>query len=259
MSLRYSDYLKIHELLSLQQPKGQSHDEWLFIITHQVYELWFTQFLREGEHLAKIFKEGTGYLALDTLKRMLKIVKITVSQTDILETLSFKSFNSFRDILESSSGLQSYQFREVEAFLGWKNTRLYQALSPKEREYVEKRLEQPSLWDCFCDYARKNGADIPQSKRNDGEALAYVPNKDLQRGLLELVNREPAIGLITELLIDLDEGFQEWRYRHIKMVERTIGDSEGTGGSSGLNYLKKSLYKQAFPDLWQMRNIEEYG
>ncbi len=214
----YVNYLKVDELLSLQQPlsDGPEHDELLFIIIHQTYELWFKQLLHELSRLRLLLREAKLHPALGTLKRVRTIMKTLVSQVDILETMTPLEFNSFRARLEASSGFQSYQFREFE-----------------------RVFARPGIWDDVVEFLRVNS---PNDAALEVESILLTTYRD-----------RPDLSLLLEGLVDLDEGIQEWRYRHVKMVERTIGSKQGTGGSSGADYLKSTLFKPAFPELWAIR------
>ncbi len=255
-ALTYADYLAVEELLALQKPKSQpvEHDEMLFIVIHQAYELWFKQILWEFDYLTAALREQRTFDAMATLKRVLTILKVLVHQIDILETMTPVSFSSFRTRLESASGFQSAQFRETEMVLGAKNPR---ALTPFEGSAAEprlrQRLQQPSLWAEFLRYLQQRGFSLPQSALERPTDESTVPDSGVQDVLLKIYQSEPDLRDLCERLVDLDEGIQEWRYRHVKMVERTIGDQKGTGGSSGVDYLKRTLFQPVFPDLWQIR------
>lgn len=251
MSITYNSYLKINQLLALQQEQsyGPEHDELLFIITHQVYELWFKQILHEVDHLCVLFNQGDRNRALHTLKRLAKILKTLTQQVDVLETLTPLEFNSFREALETASGFQSVQFRELEIALGNKSPE--KKASPKassvEKQRLEHRFQQSSLWDCFTQFIKQNGFQF------DHGVESNQPNPQLQAILINIYRNDPLITEICEAMIDVDEGIQEWRYRHVKMVERTIGTKFGTGGSSGADYLRTTLFKPLWPDLWEIR------
>ena len=216
--LSYVSYLKIDELLALQEPKsnGPEHDELLFIIIHQTYELWFKQILHELDHARRLLREGSMHPALGTLRRVRTIMKTLVGQVDILETMTPLEFNAFRSRLESSSGFQSYQFREFEAVFA-----------------------RPGIWDDVITLLGSHGCLV---------------SADIEESLLSVYRTRPDVSLLLEELVDIDEGLQEWRYRHVKMVERTIGNSRGTGGSSGAGYLKSTLFNPVFPELWAIRS-----
>ena len=256
--LTYDSYLKITELLELQNPlsKPVEHDETLFIVIHQVYELWFKQMLHEGAHVITLFNQDDQPMACATLKRMLTILKTMVSQIDVLETMSPVSFQSFRSFLESSSGFQSGQFREFEFILGHKRRAPlgnYPSDS-RQRRQLEKRLEEPTIWDGFCAWLSIRGIAVPASILDRDVTQPIEPNEELQLELVKIYKTMPQERSVCELLVDLDEGIQEWRYRHVKMVERTIGNMGGTGGSPGAAYLRETLFRSLFPDLWAIRS-----
>ena len=258
MALSYSEYLKIDGLLKLQEPRsdGPEHDEMLFIITHQVYELWFKQIIHEIDYLKLRLEAKETAPALNTFKRILTILKVLVAQLDILETMTPLEFLSFRERLETSSGFQSHQFRVLEYLLGNKSHQTlenFEEGTPLYRE-LDRRFRGRSLWDSFLRYLAKCGRDVPTSALQRDLTTSVDASEDIQT-LLKAVYREDfLVASICERLVDLDEGVQEWRYRHLKMVERTIGNKQGTGGSTGVDYLKGTLFKPLFPDLWVIRN-----
>ena len=244
-SLTYSSYLRLRELLDQQRPLSGEHDELLFITIHQVYELWFKQWLHELRYLREALGAGETPRVLATLKRVLTILKTLVAQVDILETMTPLSFNAFRSRLQASSGFQSWQFRAVEFILGHKRAEVldnYPEASP-ERAELSRLLAEPSIWQAFLEYLRANGVALP----------AGGAGPEVQAALLTVYRSQPFQAQVCERLVDLDEGLQEWRYRHMKMVERTIGVRPGTGGSAGAGYLRETLFKPLFPDLWEIR------
>jgi tryptophan 2,3-dioxygenase len=258
VDITYGRYLKVSELLSLQQPVGTpvEHDEMLFIVIHQVYELWFRQQLHEGDRLCRLLEAGEFGLAGATLARMLKILKTMVAQIDVLETMSPVSFLQFREFLTSASGFQSWQFRAFETMLGHRSARVaerYPAGST-ERGELERRLRQPSIWLSFARGLASTGVPVPASTLARDPALPPAADPAMQAVLLPRFRDLGQIHDLCETLVDLDEGVQEWRYRHVKMVERTIGSKPGTGGSAGVAYLKGTLFQPLFPDLWEMRS-----
>ena len=250
MPVTYASYLKLDELLSLQQPRpGElEHDETLFVIIHQVYELWFKEVLHELDHLQRRLRANDTALAGHTLKRILTILKTLVAQIDVLETITPLNFLSFRDRLESGSGFQSHQFREIEFVLGKKARPSFERYpeGSVSRERVEKRFKEPTLWDAFLAYLAANGYTVPREP--------LTPSPELQRILIDVYRTNHGVSQICERLVDLDEGFMEWRYRHVKMVQRTIGTKAGTGGSAGAEYLMTTINQPAFPDLWAIRS-----
>lgn len=257
MTLTYADYLRIPELLELQSPRsdGPEHDELLFIVIHQVYELWFRQQLHETEFLIERLDADDQISAESTLGRILTILKTMVAQIDVLETMTPVSFLSFRSFLASSSGFQSVQFREWEFLLGHKRARPlenYPEGSP-DRLRLEERLRQPSVWNTVLRFLGRHGVAVPKEATDHPVDQATEACPALQRSLIEMYRSEPRLRGLCELLVDLDEGIQEWRYRHVKMVERTIGFKQGTGGSPGVAYLRETLFRPLFPDLWAIR------
>ena len=257
MPVTYSSYLKLDELLSLQQPlsKGPEHDETLFIVIHQIYELWFKEILHELGYLETLLDRRDTPRALHTLKRVLTILKVVVAQIDVLETMTPLEFLSFRERLESGSGFQSFQFRELEFVLGIKNTQAlarYPAGS-EARLRLERRLGEPTLWDAFLRFLAGKGYPVPPDSLGRDVTATVAPSPALQHLLAEVYRRDPVVSSLCERLVDLDEGIQEWRYRHVKMVQRTIGTKRGTGGSEGAAYLMTTLNQPCFPDLWAIR------
>jgi len=256
MSITYSSYLKLQELLACQEPQsdGPEHDEMLFIVIHQVYELWFKQLLHETDHLVTLLGDDDLPAASATLRRILTILKVQVAQIDILETMTPLHFLSFRSRLESASGFQSPQFRELEFLLGARNRGMlkhHEGTPAFER--LERRLREPSLWDAFVHFLRQRGFDVPVALLQRDVEGPNPDSPELHGVLLEVYREHPGLASLCERLVDLDEGFQEWRYRHVKMVERTIGTKRGTGGSAGAAYLRTTLFRPLFPDLWAIR------
>jgi tryptophan 2,3-dioxygenase len=253
----YAEYLKIDELLALQCPlsEGPEHDEMLFIVIHQVYELWFKELLHELDHLEELLARNDSARARGTLKRILTILKVMVAQLDILETMTPLEFLSFRDRLESGSGFQSYQFRELEFALGRKDPKAlerYPAGSEARRQ-LERRLKSRSLWDSFLHHLSSNGVPVPRADLERDVTRRVESSPALREPLIAMYRSQPALAELCERMVDLDEGIMEWRYRHVKMVQRTIGTRRGTGGSAGADYLLKTLNQPLFPDLWAIR------
>ncbi len=257
MDLTYGDYLKVEELLDLQecQSEGPEHDELLFIIIHQVYELWFKEVLHEGDLLVANLGEGRAASAPHQLKRILKILKTLVAQLDVLETMTPLEFLSFRDFLESASGFQSAQFRELEYLLGLKDPQHLErfAEGSPERRRLEARYGSPSVWATFLAFLASEGYPVPDEVLARDVTAATEASSGVQEVLAEVYRTRPDLTELCESLTDLDEGLQEWRYRHVKMVQRTIGAKVGSGGSLGVEYLQSTLFRPAFPDLWEIR------
>lgn len=254
-ALTYTSYLQVDGLLQLQKPlsDGPEHDELLFIIIHQTYELWFKQLLHEFQAAAKALEAGDSHYALALLGRIRTIMKVCVTQVDILETMTPLQFNAFRGYLSSSSGFQSAQFRKVEAILGRRDSKMAGHLPPDMQREITEITEQNSIWDSFLEYVSHRGFHIPSEILARQKTIAYESNSKVQDALLELHRSDAEAAMVAERLIDIDEGIQEWRYRHVKMVERTIGAKMGTGGSSGVQYLASTLFNPVFKDLWEIR------
>ncbi|KRO47338.1 MAG: tryptophan 2,3-dioxygenase [Acidimicrobiia bacterium BACL6 MAG-120924-bin43] len=256
-AITYTSYLKIEEILQLQQPlsNGPEHDELLFIIIHQSYELWFKSIHHELARAQDVLEEGDTHTALGLLGRVRTILKVLVSQVDILETMTPLQFNSFRDRLEAASGFQSAQFRELEAVFGRRDDGMIDHLPVgDQRDRVGAAMKRRSLWDSVLRYLIARGHHVPDEIINRDMTIEYVANKDVQRAIANAYRSDPETALLLERLVDIDEGLQEWRYRHVKMVERTIGHKIGSGGSSGASYLASTLFKPVFPDLWDVRS-----
>ncbi len=259
-SLTYASYLRVDELLNLQTPKsdgphGPEHDEMLFIVIHQVYELWFKQILYEIDFLSTLLRTNEPARASHVTRRVLAILKTVVAQLDVLETMTPLEFNSFRNFLESASGFQSAQFRELEFAFGYKRETVFHNYEEDSagRRHLEARYKQPGLWDAFLSYLSLNGYPVPDDQLQRDVTQPIVPSSIIQSILIDVYRQNVTVSNICENLVDMDEGFQEWRYRHSKMVERTIGYKAGTGGSSGAGYLASTI-KPFFPDLWTIRS-----
>ena len=256
MSVTYGDYLKTKALLGLQSPLSdpQQHDEMLFIVIHQVYELWFKLLLHEMDRCKQELTSNDLWGAIARFKRLRTVLKTLVEQLDILETMTPLSFLTFRDRLEAASGFQSAQFRAMEFVLGHKRAAMLEHYSePGEQAMLARRLAERSLIDHFYDFLVQRGANVPAAVRQRDVSKSNEPNDVVQTELVKLYKTQPDVSILLELMTDFDEGLQEWRYRHVKMVERTIGNKMGTGGSSGAEYLRKSLFQPVFPDLWAIR------
>ena len=247
--MTYASYLRVEELLSLQVerssgPDGAEHDELLFIVVHQVYELWFKSLRHELLGVQLALEDGDTDRALHLLNRVLKILKTLVAQVDVLETMTPQQFLSFRDRLDSASGFESAGFRALEAMLGARDRGavLGQPEGSAGRRAIEEAQAATSVWESYLGFLVDRGHAVPSD--------AEVPDPRVQEVLIAAYIEDPDAALVAERLVDLDEGIQEWRYRHVKMVERTIGTKLGTGGSTGVEYLRATLFQPVFPDLW---------
>ncbi|MFI5779492.1 tryptophan 2,3-dioxygenase [Nocardia sp. NPDC051570] len=255
-ALNYGAYLALDEVLGAQHPRSAEHDEMLFIVIHQVYELWFKQLLHETAQLQRALEAGDTPHSLHTLRRILTILKVVVAQIDVLETMTPRQFTSFRDRLDAASGFQSAQFRELEAMLGRRDERAY-AHYPSGgagRERIVAAMARPSLYDSFLRYLAAQDYAVPAAALDRDVRVAAEPSPELQQVLHAVYTDDRGAAQVAERLVDLDEGMQEWRYRHVMMVRRTIGDKPGTGGSSGADYLRGTLFHPVFADLWAIRS-----
>jgi tryptophan 2,3-dioxygenase len=250
----YAEYLKLDGLLALQET-GDEHDEMLFIVIHQSYELWFKELLHEIDYLQRLLEQVELARASHTIKRVLTILKMLVAKVDILETMTPLDFLSFRQRLEAGSGFQSAQFRAVEFALGHKRRGAIEQFPPGsvERERLEERYQQRTLWDSFLTFLNARRYAVPAELLSRDVTRPVEPSPELQEILVSIYRNDPPVAVFCERLVDLDEGMQEWRYRHVKMVERTIGTKPGTGGSAGAEYLRTTLLRSVFPDLWAIR------
>ncbi|CAB5240440.1 unannotated protein [freshwater metagenome] len=255
-ALTYTSYLAVDELLKLQRPlsEGPEHDEMLFIVIHQTYELWFKQLIHEFQESQRALEKGDTHYSLAILGRIRTILKVCVTQIDILETMTPLQFNSFRGYLSSSSGFQSAQFRKVEALLGRRDNAMSSHLPIDVQGEIAIITSGNSIWDSALAYLHKRGHAIPDSILARDKSTPYAPNSEVQNVLVSVHQNDPESAMVCERLMDIDEGLQEWRYRHVKMVERTIGQKIGTGGSSGVKYLASTLFNPTFADLWEIRS-----
>ena len=247
--LTYGTYLRLDDLLSAQAPLTESHDELLFIIIHQVYELWFKQILHESALLQARLEEGDSAGALATARRIAKILKTVVGQLDILETMTPRQFAAFRPELGSSSGFQSAQFRYLEAVLGRRDF----SRPVVDRELAAIMARRP-VFGSLLRYLSAGGWRVPAAVLARDPREPWPGAAAVQQLLVEVYAAEGTAAEVCEALVDIDEGVQEWRYRHVKMVERIIGLKTGTGGSAGSAYLRSTLFRSAFPDLWEIRS-----
>ncbi len=268
-SVTYGSYLKVHDLLSLQTPLSvpEKHDETLFIVIHQVYELWFKQILHDLALAQKALEDDQIISFLRGMQRVSTIQSVLTHQVDILETMTPVDFNSFRDNLNPASGFQSYQFRELEYRLGWKDPMYlaFHKVDAKAHQALVAALEAPSLYETFVKLLIKRGFQIPASAAERQPGSAFEVSEDVLQAVLKIYRASSTYNdlySVLEALIGLDEGLLLWRSRHVAMVERMIGTRRGTGGSSGVKYLSATLAKRFFPEIWEARNWlgdQQYG
>lgn len=245
--LTYSKYLKVDEIISLQKPLSSpvAHDEMLFIVIHQVYELWFKQILFEMEAMVESLSRKELLRCTRSLERVTEIFKVLVQQIDILETMTPVEFNQFRSHLNPASGFQSAQFRELELLLGAdpKDYEKFFEMEPEWAARLKNRSAKPNVKKTFVAFLESAGL----AKKGG----------DLTQAIFELYEKpqHQDIQILCEHLIKLDELVSLWRFRHVQMVERMIGMKRGTGGSLGVSYLQGTLKKRFFNELWEARTL----
>jgi tryptophan 2,3-dioxygenase len=246
--LSYGSYLQVDRLLDLQHPLSQPehHDEMLFIVIHQVYELWFKQLVHELTATLVALDAGELLKVSKYFRRVHTIQRLLEQQVDVLETMTPHEFNQFREHLNPASGFQSIQFREMEFMCGVRRTETMQHIQMNERERtrLEARLNDPTMWDHVKALLVRRG-------------FAVEPRETAIDSLCEIythADKHYDLYLLMEDLIEFDERFLLWRGRHVRMVERMIGQRIGTGGSSGAQYLAGTLSHRFFPELWDVRS-----
>jgi tryptophan 2,3-dioxygenase len=259
-TLSYNKYLKVPDLIGLQQCLSDPahHDELLFITIHQAYELWFKQVLHELDAAMSAMNDDRVGSAVQTMRRVVEIEKLLISQIHVLETMTPISFLGFRDQLNPASGFQSMQFREIEFASGLKQENILNEFREDEFAYgrLRKRFEAPSLGEAFFDVLRKRGLDAPADESSLDEPERRLRYGKRTQAVLEILTHFEQRYLefeLSEALIEHDEYFSLWRSHHIKMVERMVGTKRGTGGSEGVGYLRTTLEKKFFPELWEAR------
>ncbi|MEK6288685.1 MAG: tryptophan 2,3-dioxygenase family protein [Acidobacteriota bacterium] len=258
--LTYGGYLKVRDLISLQEQLSDppQHDEMLFIIIHQVYELWFKELLHELDTIIERLNGDQPLAAHRLVRRCIEIERVLVDQIAVLETMMPMDFLAFRDQLMPASGFQSFQFREIECVSGLKDARFLKNYDPGSEEHarLQARLSQPSVADAFYAMLRRHGFNLPEVATDGEEAQLAARQERISelKRVYQDAEKHYALFLLTESLIEYDEMFSMWRLRHIKMVERMIGTKTGTGGSEGAAYLKKTVDRTFFPELWELRS-----
>jgi tryptophan 2,3-dioxygenase len=262
--LTYNNYLKVSELISLQicQSDPPHHDETLFIVIHQAYELWFKLILHELDSVFYFMTQDKVRRANFYMKRVVNVMRLLVQQIQLLETMSPKDFLGFRYKLNPASGFQSMQFREIEIAGGMRDTRLLEHFQSDPVGYAQlkKRYEAPSLPEAFYELLRRRGFKLPVAPPDADQDLQEQTQELRIKELLKLYNEEddyPDLHDLAESFIDFDQCIFLWRMNHVTVVERMIGFKKGTGGSDGVAYLRTTLDKRCFSDLWKLRTYLE--
>lgn len=245
--LSYNKYLKVRELIQLQETlsEPESHDELLFIVIHQTYELWFKQLLHELDACIGWINEGRLFRANHSLRGVISIERILVTQIHILESMAPIGFLEFRDKLNPASGFQSMQFRELEFSSGAKDEGILRSFEDDDfaKERLSRRFDSPSLADAFWALIGRHGFSVADSEERVKAIVEILSHPEKYADIYNL----------QDLLIEHDELIISWRYNHIQMVERMLGMKRGTGGSEGVGYLMTTLKKKFFPELWEAR------
>ena len=256
--MSYGDYLCLDQILSAQQPKSEQHDEMLFVIIHQASELWLKLAGHELSAAMVNVKEGNFGHAFKVISRVKKIIRQLIQSWDILSTLTPVDYLKFRDELGHSSGFQSYGYRKIEFLLGNKNASLLTLHTSNKLVHSELKgiLEQPSLYDEVMTALHNRGLNIDEAVLKRDVTLPYQSNDSVVNAWLT-VYQDPEQYFeyyeLAEKLVDIEDAIQQWRFKHMSTVMRIIGNKTGTGGSSGVSFLKKALDISFFPELYDVR------
>jgi tryptophan 2,3-dioxygenase len=245
--ITYADYLKLDQLLSAQQPLSELHDEMLFIVIHQTKELWMKELLHELRLAVALVGEDRFAEAYKAMARISRIQAVMTLSWDVLSTLTPVDYLKFRDVLGTSSGFQSVQFREIEFRLGLKNAAFLEQYPEGSADHarLQAALDEPSLREAAVAALERAGFDVGDGSVEALAAAWLQIYRDAERWF-ELYE-------LAEKLVDIDDALASWRHKHVLTVERIIGNKRGTGGSAGAPYLRSTLDKRVFPELWSLR------
>ena len=254
----YGGYLRLPQLLDAQRPRSAHHDEMLFIIQHQVSELWMKLMIHELEGAIAHVQADRLAPCFKILARVKQVQRQLFEQWSVLETLTPSEYVEFRDVLGPASGLQSFQFRAIEFLMGNKNARFMdvQRHDPAAYERLRRMLESPSLYDEFLRHLARRGLPVPAERVERDWSQPYEKHAGVT-AVFKTIYQDPKTHWdaydMCEKLVDVEENFQLWRFRHVKTVERIIGFKAGTGGTAGVAFLRKSLEVALFPELIDVR------
>ncbi|MGG3736804.1 tryptophan 2,3-dioxygenase [Aeribacillus pallidus] len=256
--MTYGEYLQLDAILSSQKRLSDHHDEMLFIIIHQVSELWMKLILHELRAATALIQKGEFSPAFKMLARVSKIQTQIIHAWDVLSTLTPSEYMEFRDKLGQASGFQSFQYRMIEFALGYKTDHVLKIYEkdPKLSAELEQAYKAPGLYDVSIQALAKTGFPIHQDVLDRDWTKPYKEDASVEQAWLEVyrnVDKYWDLYQLAEKLVDIEDWLQQWRFRHMKTVERIIGHKTGTGGSSGVTYLKKVLDQRFFPELWNIR------
>lgn len=257
-SLSYSEYLRLERLLDAQKPLSGEHDEMLFIIVHQVSELWMRLLLHELHGVIECVRRDQLGPSFKMLERVGRVQAQLLAVWEVLSSMTPADYSTFRNLLGRSSGFQSIQYRQLEFMLGNKNPQIIEVHRRNEADYglLQRALAAPSLYDEVLRLLSQRGYGIPAAALARDFTQPYVASKQVTAAWLAVYhNAEKDWDLyeLAERLVDLDHRFQLWRFQHMKTVERIIGYKPGTGGTAGVSYLAKALQLRLFPELWEVR------
>jgi tryptophan 2,3-dioxygenase len=257
-AMSYGDYLRLDTLLSCQRPHTQEHDETLFIVIHQASELWIKLCLHEIAGAIRQIRTGELGTAFKMMARIARVQVNLIQSWEILSTMTPFDYSSFRAALGKSSGFQSFQYRTLEFRLGNKNRQMAKVFDahPEIATQVANALTEPSIYDESLALLARRGFSIPEEKLSRDFSDAYVADPrvtDAWREVYRDVETHWDLYELAEKLVDLEYRFHLWRYSHMKTVERIVGSKPGTGGTSGVSYLKKALDLRFYPELWDVR------
>ncbi|MFN7249663.1 MAG: tryptophan 2,3-dioxygenase [Anaerobacillus sp.] len=257
-NMTYGEYLKLDQILSSQKRLSDHHDEMLFIVIHQVSELWMKLILHEMTAAISSIEQGDMQASFKQLARVSKIQSQIIQSWDVLSTLTPSEYMEFRDLLGQASGFQSFQYRLIEFALGYKTPhvlKIYEKDAELHRE-LQQAFKAPGLYDVAIKALAKAGFPINSEVINRDYSIPHVADSTVKAAWLKVyqdVEQYWDLYQLAEKLVDIEDWLQQWRFRHMKTVERIIGFKMGTGGSSGVHYLKKVLDQRFFPELWDIR------
>jgi len=259
-TMSYGDYLALDQLLSSQKPLSDRHDEMLFVVMHQTAELWMKLIIHEIRAAMDRLRHDDLQPVFKMLARVSRIQAQLIQQWDVLSTLTPAEYLGFRDELGHASGFQSHQYRMIEFLLGNKNAQMMEPHrhQPETAKKLEDALNEPSLYDEAIRLLARRGHSVDETCLSRDWKAPYTPNDSVRDAWLSIY-RAPETHWeeyeLAEKLVDLEDWFQQWRFRHLKTVERIIGFKTGTGGTAGVSYLRHAIDFYFFPELWQVRTI----
>jgi tryptophan 2,3-dioxygenase len=256
--MTYAGYLDLDVLLSAQKPISDQHDEMLFVVIHQTKELWLKQMLHEVALAQTLVRAGDLVPAYKSLARISRIQAVMTQSWDVLATMTPADYLNFREVLGSSSGFQSDQFRRFEAMLGLKDERFlkFHVGRPHAHDALKAAMAAPSLYDDALARLAAAGLHLPDAVLNRDVSQPYVADAAVEDAWLEVYRRPREfweLYQLAEKLVDLDDALLTWRHKHVVTVERIIGRRPGTGGTAGVAYLAETLSRRCFPELWSLR------